>query len=66
MEVQTLLPQPTIAEIFFQIWHYGQITRQHRLQLRSILLEMTLTEEELTAINRLIHAVRRGWLQLVD
>lgn len=32
----------------------------------SALLKDSLTQDELDAINRLLHAVRRGWLQVED
>lgn len=66
MMAQALLPQFTIAELVFQVYHSGLLTRNHRQQLRNALLEQALTEEDQTAINRLLHAVRRGWLKVVD
>ena len=66
MMTQTLLPQLTIAELVFQVYHSGLLTRTHRKQLRTVLLSDCLTEEDQTAINRLLHAVRRGWLKVVD
>lgn len=61
-----LFPQFTIAELVFQAYHSGLLTQTHRHQLRSAILEETLTEEDQTAINRLLHAVRRGWLKVMD
>ncbi len=66
MMTQTLLPQFTIAELVFQVYHSGLLTQAHRKQLRTVLLNDCLTEEDQTAINRLLHAVRRGWLKVVD
>ncbi|MFM9268444.1 hypothetical protein [Tychonema sp. BBK16] len=66
MMTQTLLPQFTIAELVFQVYHSGLLTQTHRKQLREVLLNDCLTEEDQTAINRLLHAVRRGWLKVVD
>ncbi|GAB4305975.1 MAG TPA: hypothetical protein IGS52_04250 [Oscillatoriaceae cyanobacterium M33_DOE_052] len=56
----------TISEIFYQIWHSGQITYHHRWGLMSALMQDSLNQEEREAIDRLLHAVRRGWLRLVD
>ncbi len=66
MMAQAILPQFTIAELVFQVYHSGLLTRTHRQQIRSAILEEILTEEDQTAINRLLHAVRRGWLKVVD
>jgi hypothetical protein len=66
MMIQTLLPQFTIAELVFQVYHSGLLTHTHRQQLRTVLLNDCLSEEDQTAINRLLHAVRRGWLKVVD
>ncbi len=63
---QTLLPQFTIAELVFQVYHSGLLTQTHRQQLMTVLLNDCLTEEDQTAINRLLHAVRCGWLKVVD
>lgn len=53
-----------ISELFFQIWRSGKITRTDRYSLRAALLEDGLSEEDKAAIDRLLHAVRRGWLLL--
>jgi hypothetical protein len=66
MITQTFLPQFTIAELVFQVYHSGLLTPTHRQQLKTALLDDCLTEEDQTAINRLLHAVRRGWLKVVD
>ncbi|UNU21248.1 hypothetical protein D0A34_22530 [Microcoleus vaginatus PCC 9802] len=66
MTTQTLLPQFTIAELVFQVYHSGLLTPTHRQQLQTALLNDCLTEEDQIAINRLLHAVRRGWLKVVD
>lgn len=56
----------TISEIFYQIWQTKQISARHRWGLRSALMQDSLSEDERDAIDRLLHAVRRGWLQVVD
>ncbi|MEG3977187.1 MULTISPECIES: hypothetical protein [unclassified Microcoleus] len=66
MMTQTLLTQSSIAELVFQVYHSGLLTPTHRRQLQTALLNDRLTEEDQTAINRLLHAVRRGWLKVVD
>ncbi|MBE9122030.1 hypothetical protein IQ269_14750 [Tychonema sp. LEGE 07199] len=66
MMTQTLLTQSSIAELVFQVYHSGLLTPTHRRQLQTALLNDRLSEEDQTAINRLLHAVRRGWLKVVD
>ncbi|MDY6805575.1 MAG: hypothetical protein SXA11_17435 [Cyanobacteriota bacterium] len=66
MTYEALLPEYTIAELVFQVYHSGFLTTEHRKQLRSLFLDYELSEEDTTAINRLLHAVRRGWLEVVD
>lgn len=63
---QALAQSILISEIISNIWYSGCITRNHRYGLMSALLEGWLTPEEYNAIDRLLHAVRRGWLKIVD
>ncbi len=56
----------TLAEVFFQVYQQGRIDRNHRQHLRATLLKEQVSEEEQTAINRLLYAVRRGWLQVAE
>ncbi|MBD2311577.1 hypothetical protein H6G20_07885 [Desertifilum sp. FACHB-1129] len=56
----------TVAELVFQVCRTGTIDYHHRQLLQSFLLQEHLTEEDHTAIDRLLYAVRRGWLQIVD
>ena len=66
MSSPTYSPGFTIAELVFQVCRSGRITQTHRQQLRHVILQETLTEEDYSAIDRLFYAIRRGWLQLVD
>ncbi|NEN88458.1 MAG: hypothetical protein F6K48_05775 [Okeania sp. SIO3H1] len=66
MNYQNLLPEVIIAELVFQVYRSGILTLEHRKQLRSLFLYHNLTEEDTTAINRLLHAIRRGWLKVAD
>ncbi len=56
----------TLAEVFFQVYQQGKIDKHHRQYLRATLLNEQISQEEQTAINRLLYAVRRGWLQVAD
>ncbi len=66
MSLKSLLPPIAIGEIFAQSWNSGQISRQNRYKLKWALLVDWLSEEELAAIDRLVHAVKRGWLRISD
>ncbi|MGK7921491.1 MAG: hypothetical protein AB4080_15935 [Trichodesmium sp.] len=63
---QTFLPEVIITELVFQVYRSGILTQDQRKQLRNLFLYHNLSEEDTTAINRLIHAIRRGWLKMAD
>lgn len=65
-QYQAFPPSFIIAELVFQVCRSGKVTMNHRQQLRSVLLENTLSEEDYSAIDRLLYAIRRGWLQLAE
>ena len=62
---QSFLPEMVITELVFQVYRSGILTQDQRKQLKDLFLYHNLTEEDTTAINRLIHAIRRGWLKMV-
>ena len=62
---QSFLPEMVITELVFQVYRSGILTKDQRKQLKDLFLYHNLTEEDTTAINRLIHAIRRGWLKMV-
>ncbi|MGK7900115.1 MAG: hypothetical protein AB4352_01645 [Hormoscilla sp.] len=66
LQYQAFPPSFIIAELVFQVCRSGKVTMNHRQQLRSVLLENTLSEEDYSAIDRLLYAIRRGWLQLAE
>ncbi|MEB3826823.1 hypothetical protein [Phormidium sp. CCY1219] len=66
MQLQTLYPESNIAEVFGQAWNVGVLSRRDRQTLMSALLENSLNPEEHDAVDRLFHAVRRGWIQTVE
>ncbi|MEM6501574.1 MAG: hypothetical protein AAF685_07025 [Cyanobacteria bacterium P01_C01_bin.89] len=53
-----------VAEIFSEVWDSGKITEHERMELRSALLNGDLSSDDHAAIDRLVHAVKRGWLSL--
>ncbi len=62
---QDVLPEVIITELVFQVYRSGILTHEQRKQLKNLFLYHNLSEEDTTAINRLLHAIRRGWLRIV-
>jgi hypothetical protein len=58
--------ESTIAQLFSQVIQQGKLTVQDRCVLMTALLSNSLCPEEEILINRLLHAVRRGRLQVID
>lgn len=58
--------ESTIAQLFSQVIQKGQLTLKDRCVLMTALLNNSLCQEEEILINRLLHAVRRGRLRVVD
>ena len=65
MQVLTLQSDRPIAELFYQITRSGNLTRSQSHGLRA-LCESALSEEDRDAVNRLLHAIRRGWIAISD
>jgi hypothetical protein len=66
MQVPTLYSYSLIAEVFGQAWNAGSLTVNEREGLMAALLENSLNSDDCAAINRLLHAVRRGWIKVLD
>lgn len=60
-----LLPS-AIADLFAEVSSTGRITLADRYGLMAALLEDALEQEEKFSIDRLLRAVSRGRLQVVD
>lgn len=60
-----LLPG-ALGELFAQVSYSGRITLADRYGLMAALLEEELTEQERAAIDRLLRALRRGQLKIVN
>lgn len=65
MQALTFKSDCAIAELFYQVSHSGNLTRKDSHGLRA-LCESTLTEDDRDAVNRLLHAIRRGWVRISD
>lgn len=66
MQSQPNLYHPNIAELYCSAWNTRSISSTSRQSLRAALLNDTLNEADHRIINRMLYAVRRGWLKLVD
>jgi hypothetical protein len=65
MQSSVLLPG-AFSDLFAQVSTSGYLTQADRYGLMAALLEENLGTEELSVIDRLLRAVRRGRLTLVD
>jgi hypothetical protein len=60
-----LLPN-AVSELFAQSSHSGYITLADRYGLMAALLEDSLNDEERRSIDRLLRAISRGHVRVVD
>lgn len=60
------LLESVIAELFAQVIEKRQLTLKDRYIIMKALLNNSLSQDEQILINRLLHAVRRGMLVVVD
>jgi hypothetical protein len=63
---QVYFLESTIAQLFAQAVQKGKLTLTDRCVLMTAIVSNSLCQEEEILINRLLHAVRRGRLQVVD
>ncbi len=61
------LPHSDIAELFFSVWQNHEITEANRKRLKFALSSyQELNESDHRLIDRLLHAVKRGWITMKD
>jgi hypothetical protein len=67
MKTKTYIPESTISELYLNIWKSGKIDRMvlHQIQYE-INSETFKNSDELKIVSRLLYAVRRGWLLVMD
>ncbi len=63
---QVSLLESAIAELYTQVFQEGKITLRASYGLKAVLMSPSLSEAEEDLINRLLYAVRRGRLKVVD
>lgn len=66
MRVQLRLLPGAIADLFAQVSSTRKITVADRYGLMAALLEDALTEDERASIDRLLHALSRGRMEVVN
>ena len=60
-------PLPSaVSELFVQATVSGKITLADRYGILAVLMDQAASEEDLYCINRMLHAVRKGRLQVVQ
>ncbi|MGA7933490.1 MAG: hypothetical protein WCA35_08075 [Kovacikia sp.] len=55
-----------ISELFVQTSLTGKITLADRYGIMAVLLNEAITEDEIHCIDRLLHALRKGRVQVVE
>ena len=64
--MQVFLIQSAVAEMFAQVSQAGVVTLADRYGLLAAVLDESLSEEERRAIDRVLRAICRGRLKVVD
>lgn len=65
MQALTFKSDCGLAELFYQVSHSGNLSRTDSHGLR-LLCQSALNQDDRDAINRLLHAIRRGWVSISD
>ncbi|MBE9096753.1 hypothetical protein [Tychonema sp. LEGE 07203] len=65
MQALALQSDRAIAELFYQVTHSGNLTRTQSHGLQS-LCQSALAQDDRDAVNRLLYAIRRGWVRISD
>lgn len=64
--MQVFLIRSAVAEMFAQVSQTGAMTLADRYGMLAAVMDESLEEEERSAIDRLLRAVRRGRVRVVD
>ena len=67
MKTKAYIPESTISELYLNIWKSGKIDRSvfHQIQYE-INSQSLKSSDDLKIVSRLLYAVRRGWLLVMD
>lgn len=67
MTIKAYIPEHTISELYFNIWKSGKIDRTVFHKIQSAINSQSLkSSDDLKIVSRLLYAVRRGWLSVMD
>jgi hypothetical protein len=62
-----ILPQADIAELFFSVWQRHEMTEANRQRVKLALLSyQELNDSDYRLLNRILHAVKRGWIKMIE
>ena len=66
MNKRFVFSNQNLVEQFGDIYEAGKVTNNELRRWKSIGSSSTLTDEESKLVTRLFHAVKRGWLEVVE
>ena len=67
MRIEAFLPEYAISELYFKIWKSGTIDRTQFREIQYAINSQSLrNSDDLRIVSRLLYAVRRGWLSVMD
>lgn len=67
MRTTAYIPEYTISELYLNIWKSGKIDRTvfHKIQYEINSQSLRSSDDQKT-VSRVLYAVRRGWLSVMD
>ena len=67
MTIKAYIPEHTISELYLNIWKSGKIDRNvfHQIQY-AINSQSFRSSDDRKIVSRLLYAVRRGWVSVMD
>ncbi|MBW3584784.1 MAG: hypothetical protein KY448_02795 [Cyanobacteria bacterium 0813] len=67
MTTKAYIPEYEISELYFNIWKFGKIERTQFQQIQYAINYHSLrSSDEQKIVSRLLYAVRRGWVSVMD
>lgn len=67
MRTQTFIPEYAISELYLNIWKSGTIDHTQLQQIQYAINSQTLSSsDDQKILSRLLYAVRRGWLSVME
>ena len=67
MTIKAYIPESTISELYLKIWKSGKIDRTMFQKIQYEINSQSLrSSDDLKIVSRVLYAVRRGWLSVID